>query len=169
MQTRPVQYLAGYPDSLREQARDLHLAGKLLPMLQARYPEAHEVSDNARLYTYVQDMKKTWMKSSPPLGKVRYCEKISTVHKALGLHTYAVRVQGNKLKRKNELRVGGVFKTLPADFLYMIVAHELAHLRHKDHDKAFYRLCCHMDPQYHRHELDLRLWLWAERTDPSTL
>jgi len=169
MRPRPVQYLAGYPEELRVQARELHVAGRLIPMLQKRYPEAHAVTDNARLYQYVQDMKKTYMKSSPPLGKIRYCEKISTVHKALGLHTYAVRVQGKKLKRKNELRVGGVFKTLPADFLFMIVAHELAHLRHKDHDKAFYRLCCHMDPGYHRHELDLRLWLWAERTDPAQL
>lgn len=169
MKPRPVQYLVGYPETVREQATALHRDGKLLPMLQRRYPEAHDISDNARLYRYVQDMKKAHMQRSPPLGKVRYCEKISTVHKALGLHTYAVRVQGNKLKRKNELRVGSVFKTLPADFLFMIVAHELAHLRHKDHDRAFYRLCTHIDPQYHRHELDLRLWLWADRTDPAQL
>ena len=169
MKPRPVDYLGGYPETVREQAHDLHRAGRLLPMLQKRYAESHNVTDNARLYAYVQDMKRSFMKSSPPLGKVRYCEKISTVHKALGLHSFVVRVQGKKLKRKNELRVGSVFKALPADFLYMIVAHELAHLRHKDHDKAFYRLCKHIDPQYHRHELDLRLWLWAERTPAEQL
>lgn len=161
MKPRPIDYLAGYPDHLRAQAHALHAEGRLLPMLESRYSEAHQVTDNARLYTYVQDMKRTYMKSSPPLGKVRYSDKISAVHNALGLHTYAVRVQGSRLKRKNELRVGSIFKTLPADLLFMIVAHELAHLRHKDHDKAFYRLCCHIDPDYHRHELDLRLWLHA--------
>ena len=119
--------------------------------------------DNGALYRYVQDLKRQYMRSAPPLGKVRYCEKISTVHHALGLHTYAVRVQGNKLKRKNELRVGSVFRQMPAAFLRAIVVHELAHLRHRDHDRAFYRLCTHMEPDYHRHEADLRLWLFAIR------
>ena len=159
MKPRPIHYLAGSPEEFRARADVLKAQGKLIPMLAARYPEAHDVPDNAALYRYVQDMKKTYMRSSPPLGKVRYCDKISTVHNALGLHTYAVRVQGNRLKRKNELRVGGLFRQLPATFLYMIVAHELAHLRHKDHDRAFYRLCHHIDPDYQRHEVDLRLWL----------
>ena len=88
MKPRPVDYLGGYPERVREQAHTLHREGRLLPMLQKRYRETHDITDNARLYTYVQDMKRTFMKSSPPLGKVRYCEKISTVHKALGLHTF---------------------------------------------------------------------------------
>ena len=33
------------------------------------------------------------------------------------------------------------------------------HLREKDHDKAFYQLCTHMEPQYHQYEFDLRLYL----------
>jgi predicted metal-dependent hydrolase len=28
----------------------------------------------------------------------------------------------------------------------MIVVHELAHLREREHDRAFYQLCCHMEP-----------------------
>ena len=68
-QTRPIW--GRLPERVREQAAALHFEDKLLPMLRMRYPEAHDVSDNVRLYTYVQDMKKTYMKSSPPLGKVR--------------------------------------------------------------------------------------------------
>lgn len=161
MEPPKVDLLAGFPPAVRARAEALHSAGQLLPLLQRRYPEAHEVHDNAALYRYVQDLKTAHMRSSPPLGKVRYCDKISTVHNALGLHTYAVRVQGSKLKRKNELRVGAVFRDMPAAFLFAIVVHELAHLRHRDHDRAFYRLCTHMDPDYHRHEADLRLWLYA--------
>ncbi len=159
--THRIQYLSGYPPEVAEKAWQMHQRGELLPRLLAHYTEPNPVTDNARLYTYVQDLKRTYMKSSDPLGKVRYSDKISTLNRALGLHTYVVRKQGAKLKRKNELRVASVFKELPADFLRMIVVHELAHLRHQDHDKAFYRLCCHMEPDYHRLELDLRLMLFA--------
>ena len=41
----------------------------------------------------------------------------------------------------------------------LIVVHELAHLKERDHDKAFYQLCLHMEPQYHQYEFDLRLYL----------
>jgi predicted metal-dependent hydrolase len=37
--------------------------------------------------------------------------------------------------------------------------HELAHLKEREHDKAFYALCCHMEPGYHQLEFDLRLYL----------
>ena len=41
----------------------------------------------------------------------------------------------------------------------MIVVHELAHLKQREHDKAFYQLCTHMAPDYHQLEFDLRLYL----------
>jgi len=41
----------------------------------------------------------------------------------------------------------------------MVVVHELAHLREKDHNKAFYQLCQHMEADYHQLELHLRLFL----------
>nr|WP_301280424.1 hypothetical protein [Chromobacterium subtsugae] len=37
-------------------------------------------------------------------------------------------------------------------------------MKERDHDRAFYQLCCHMLPDYHQLEFDLRLWLnWRER------
>jgi predicted metal-dependent hydrolase len=68
-------------------------------------------------------------------------------------------VQGNKLKAKREIRVATLFKTVPEPLLKMIVVHELAHLKERDHDKAFYQLCTHMEAGYHQLELDLRLVL----------
>jgi predicted metal-dependent hydrolase len=68
-------------------------------------------------------------------------------------------VQGNKLKAKHEIRIGTVFRDAPAEFLRMIAVHELAHLKEKQHDKAFYKLCCWMEPQYHQYEFDTRLYL----------
>lgn len=52
-----------------------------------------------------------------------------------------------------------VFKTAPEEFLRMIVIHELAHLKEKQHNKAFYKLCSHMDNSYHQLEFDMRLYL----------
>jgi predicted metal-dependent hydrolase len=162
-----VKYLAQYPDDLQEQVRALIDAGRLGEVLAARYPDTHNHSNNAALYTYVMARKRAAMASSPPLSKVRYCDKISTLNNALGTHTYATRVQGGKLKTKHELRIASVFKQAPPQFLEMIVVHELAHLRGRDHDKAFYRLCCHMLPDYHQIEFDMRLWLtWIDLGRP---
>jgi len=159
--------LVGVHPDVRAKALELAASGELLRRLQHRYPDRHGINNNGLLYSYVQEIKRSYMKSSDPLGKVRYSDKISSLHRALGLHTYAVRVQGNKLKRKNELRVCSRFKDFPPEFLRMVVVHELAHLRHRDHDRAFYRLCCHMEPEYHRYEQDLRLWLFAEARGPG--
>jgi predicted metal-dependent hydrolase len=41
----------------------------------------------------------------------------------------------------------------------MILAHELAHLREKEHNKAFYKLCAYMEPDYHQLEFEVRLYL----------
>jgi len=75
-------------------------------------------------------------------------------------------VQGAKVRTKHELRVASVLKRGPLEFLEMIVVHELARLRESEHNKAFFRLCRHMLPDYDQYELDMRIWLtWLER-DP---
>jgi UTP pyrophosphatase len=52
-----------------------------------------------------------------------------------------------------------MFKDAPPEFLRMITVHELAHLRLRDHDRAFYQLCEHMEPNYHQLEFDVRVYL----------
>jgi hypothetical protein len=68
-------------------------------------------------------------------------------------------VQGQRLKASREIRIASVFLDAPAEFLKMIVVHELAHLKENEHNKAFYQLCTHMTPDYHQLEFDLRLYL----------
>ncbi|MEN3277025.1 MAG: pyrophosphatase, partial [Massilia sp.] len=91
-----------------------------------------------------------------------YDPKLHTVRNALGTHSAVSRVQGGRLKAKREIRIAALFKEAPADFLRMIVVHELAHLKEREHGKAFYALCLHMEPDYHQLEFDLRLWLTAQ-------
>ncbi len=95
------------------------------------------------------------MKSSSPIAKVLYDTKICDINAALGTHTFVSCVQGGKLKAKNEIRISHVFKKVPEVFLRMIVTHELAHIKEKEHNKVFYKLCMHIEPAYHQLEFYL--------------
>ncbi len=52
-----------------------------------------------------------------------------------------------------------LFKEMPEAFLRLIVVHELAHLKEREHNKAFYQLCRHMEPEYAQLEFELRAYL----------
>ncbi|MDF3008709.1 MAG: putative metal dependent hydrolase [Enterobacter kobei] len=152
-------YLQGYPENLLAQVTSLIEQNRLGEVLQKRYPDTHNVTTDKALYQYTQDLKSQFLRNAPPINKVAYDNKIHVLNNALGLHTAISRVQGGKLKAKAEIRVATVFRNAPEAFLRMIVVHELAHLKEKDHNKAFYQLCCHMEPHYHQLEFDTRLWL----------
>lgn len=155
----PLNYISGYPAELQQQVQQLIDSNKLAAFLSQRYPDFHAVTSDKALRAYVMTIKDRYLKKSAPLSQIVYDNKIHVINNALGLHRYISRVQGGKLKSKNEIRIGSVFKNTPEPFLNMIVVHELAHLRHKEHDKNFYQLCLHMQPEYHQLEFDLRLYL----------
>jgi len=155
----PLTYLQGYPEHLLAQVRTLIERQELGQVLAERYPRGHEINSDKALYAYTLDLKQHYLRNAAPINKVAWDSKIHVLKNALGLHTAVSRVQGGKLKAKAEIRIATVFKTAPADFLRMIVVHELAHIKEKQHDKAFYQLCCHMEPRYHQLEFDTRLWL----------
>ncbi|HSV48083.1 MAG TPA: YgjP-like metallopeptidase domain-containing protein [Ramlibacter sp.] len=157
-----LPYLQGYPPELLAQVREMIRAGRLAQTLAQRHPETHDVRTERALYDYVNALKSSHMKSAPPLAKVAYDPKLHIVRNALGTHSTVSRIQGSRLKAKREIRIAALFKEAPADFLRMIVVHELAHLKEREHDKAFYALCLHMEPDYHQLEFDLRLWLTAQ-------
>jgi UTP pyrophosphatase len=167
-----LPYLRGYPPELLQQVRALIEAGRLAETVAQRHPEAHEVRTERALYDYVIDLKSRHMRSAPPVAKVAYDPTLHIVRNALGTHSAVSRVQGGRLKAKREIRIATLFRQAPADFLRMIVMHELAHLKEREHDKAFYALCLHMEPHYHQLEFDLRLWLTAREStqaDPDPL
>ncbi|WP_437890594.1 YgjP-like metallopeptidase domain-containing protein [Phytobacter sp. V91] len=154
-----LTYLQGYPESLLNQVQTLITQNRLGEVIQTRYPGTHDITTDKALYQYTQDFKNQFLRNAPQINKVAYDSKIHVLKNALGLHTSVSRVQGGKLKAKAEIRVATVFRQAPEAFLRMIVVHELAHLKEKDHNKAFYQLCCHMEPQYHQLEFDMRLWM----------
>lgn len=154
-----LKYLSAYPAEIKDQVQKMITQDRLVKFLRAKYPAPHNIVNDAALRDYVMELKNRYLKKSAPLSKVVYDKKIHVINNALGLHTYVSRVQGNKLKSKNEIRISSVFQKAPEALLNMIVVHELAHLKEKDHNKAFYKLCQHMLPDYHQLELDMRLYL----------
>lgn len=168
-----LRFLTGYPAHLLDQVQRLVDQGKLVDVLRQRYPDRHDVRTDKALYDFVMDYKQRCLRSSEPLSKIAFDSKIQVIAHALGTHTMVSRVQGGKLKVKREIRVASLFKDTPPEFLRMIVVHELAHLKEREHNKAFYSLCTHMEPHYHQYEFDLRLYLvaqelklWADPTPP---
>ncbi len=154
-----MKYLAGYPEHVLAQVRELLAEDRLGALLRSRYSNRHDIRSDRALFDYVQGLKSEFLRSAEPLSKVCFDSKLHVIRHALGTHTSVSRVQGGKLKAKREIRIATLFREAPPEFLKMITVHELAHLKEKAHDKAFYQLCIHMEPHYHQYEFDLRLYL----------
>lgn len=154
-----LPFLQGYPHETLAQVEALQGGQGIGAWLLKKYPSAHGLRTDRALYDYVQDLKGEHLRGAEPLSKVAFDSKLQVVQHALGTHTTVSRVQGTKLKSKREIRVASLFKDTPAEFLSMIVVHELAHLKERNHDKAFYQLCTHMQPSYHQLEFEVRLYL----------
>lgn len=159
----PLKYLAGYPPALQDKVRLLLERDELGDYLQRRYPQRHQVQSDKALYAYISALKQEHLRNAPAIDKALYDSKLDVIRKALGLHTAISRVHGGKLVAKKEIRIASVFREAAPEFLRMIAVHELAHLKEYEHNKAFYRLCEHMEPDYHQLEFDLRMYLcWRD-------
>ena len=156
---KELKYLNHYPDETKKQVHQLIKQKKLSHYLLSKYKKLHVIKTDKALFSYVVELKDEHMKKSSPLSKAIYDGKINVIHNALGTHHFISRVQGSKLKAKNEIRIASMFKSVPEEFLRMIIVHELAHFKEKEHNKSFYKLCEYMEPSYHQIEFDLRLYL----------
>lgn len=154
----PPNYLAGYPAAQVEQVRRLIEQGRMGDALLEKYPHAHEVRTDRALYDYVQEIKAAYLRKVGQASKVAFDNKLHVVN-ALGTHMRISRVQGARLVAKREIRIAAMFREMPPEFLRMIAVHELAHFREREHNKVFYQLCQHMEPNYAQLEFDLRTYL----------
>lgn len=154
-----LTYIAHYPELLKAQIRQLIEQEKLGKYLLLKYPTTHSLTSDKALYAYVMDLRAQFLRKSEPLSKVLYDGKISDINDALGLHRVSIKNHGGRLRSKSEIRVASLFKNAPEPFLKMICVHELAHLKEREHNKAFYALCEKMEPSYHQLEFDVRVYL----------
>ena len=158
-QIQPLKYLSHYPEPLLEKVRTLIREKQLFEVLKKKYPAIHEVRSNRALYDYVTGIKNAHLKKAGPVARIQWDDRISTLENCLGRHRFISRVQGAKLRASNEIHIASVFKQAPEPFLRVIAVHELAHLKEKDHNRAFYNLCEHIEPDFHQLEFDMRLFL----------
>lgn len=154
-----LKYLAGYSAETLSHVQEVIANQRLGAILLQKYPGIHEIRSDNSLYSYAMSLKNRFMSKAQPLNSVVYDSKIQVIQHALGQHHFISRVHGSKLKAVNQIKIASVFRTAPEAFLKMILVHELAHFREKEHNKAFYQLCVHMEPNYHQYEFDLRLYL----------
>jgi len=130
----PLKYLSAYNENIKNQVQEMIVNNTLSTYLLTKYPRTHQIYNDKALRGYVMEIKNQYLKKSDPLSQIKYDDKIHVINNALGLHTYVSRVQGGKLKSKNEIRIGAMFKKCPEAFLEMIVVHELSHLKEKEHN-----------------------------------
>jgi hypothetical protein len=154
-----LKYLTGYPVETLRQVQEIVNNGRLGKILLKKYPKPHEIRTDKQLYEFTMDIKSRYLGKTQPLKRVIYDSKIKVIQHALGQHHFITKVQGNKTRTVNEIKIASIFKNSPEAFLNMITVHELSHFREKEHNKSFYQLCRHMQPQYHEYEFDLRLYL----------
>ena len=153
------RFLAGYPEPLLDQVRQQLADGRLGAALARNYPERHAVRTDAALYDHAMALKSRYLRNASALAKVVFDNRLQIDQRALGTLTNVSRVQGGRLTAKREVRVAALFKDAPAAMLEMIVVHELAHLKEREHNKPFYALCQHMLAGYLQIEFDTRLYL----------
>ncbi|MDC0611627.1 M48 family metallopeptidase [Vibrio sp.] len=158
--TSVTKVIQGYPDNIVKQIEKLITEQRFIAWFESRFgTQGHSIQNDKALYEYVMEFKNRYLRKAGPLAKVQYDNKIHVINNALGLHTYNTKQHGNRVIRKNEIKIASIFKQAPEPMLRMLVVHELAHIKEKDHDKAFYQLCCHMEPNYHQLEFDARLFV----------
>jgi len=154
-----LKYLTGYPAETIQHVQQVISDERLGEILKTKYPQCHSIRTDKQLFEFTVALKNQFMSKAQPLNRAQYDSKIKVIQHALGQHHYITRVQGNKTKTVNEIKIASVFRVAPEAFLKMIVVHELAHFKEKEHNKSFYQLCRHMQPNYHQYEFDLRLYL----------
>ena len=97
-----LKYLSAYSVDIQAQVTTLISDQRLANFLLNKYPKIHSIANDNQLREFVQDLKNQYLKKSAPLSKITFDNKIHVINNALGLHSYVTRVQGGKLKSKNE-------------------------------------------------------------------
>ena len=87
-------------------------------------------------------------------------ETVKVFAKKLGVMPKGIRIKSQKklwgsCGRNHVINLNWKLALFPREVFEYVVAHEMSHLRHMDHSKAFWKLVASLQPEYKRH----RDWL----------
>ena len=151
-------YFSAYSEQIKAQILSLLKSGQLSRYFLNKYPEKHQLKSEKQLFEYTNKLKQHYLKHAAKLDSVKYHKQQDLVLNALGTHTFKRHQQGNRLRAQHHIAISNQLKDAPEPIIRALIVHELAHFREKEHNKNFYRLSCHMEPNYYQLELDLRLF-----------
>lgn len=154
-----LSFLETCSEKLQNKIRNIIDKGELDAYIKDLYPEIHNISTDKALFAYAQEIRKKYMRKAPPAHKVVFDDGDDNVYNGLGDNINELILTDNGHKIKNVIRISSLFKSAPLELFHMVLVHELAHLKERDHSKNFFRLCQHMDDDYEQHEFDLHLFL----------
>lgn len=152
-------YFGHYPEQVQQQVDSLLQQQRLGQFFTQRYPHPHDIKTDKQLYNYIERLRQEYMKNSPRVHLAAYVKRHNMALNALGTHTYKTTQHGGRHKTSHQIHIEATLRHAPEPILRALVVHELAHFKEKQHNKAFYNLCQHMEPHYHQLELELRLFL----------
>jgi predicted metal-dependent hydrolase len=102
--------------------------------------------DEERFQKHIDTFYKEEAKVYVPLLVERWAEKMGLF--PCSVHFRKTRRQWGSCSGKNVLNFNTMVMKLPPRVIEYVIVHELAHIRHKHHQKAFWELVAHYLPEY---------------------
>ena len=118
-------------------------------------PEARRRMENAGLITPEVIRELTERAKSELPGRVRYYAGLMKVEPT-GIRITSARKRFGSCSGKNSLCFSCLLMLYPQEAIDYVVVHELAHIKHHDHSRAFYSFVSSVMPDYKRREALLR-------------
>ncbi|MFT5089959.1 MAG: hypothetical protein ACI8PG_004333, partial [Planctomycetota bacterium] len=75
-----LRYIDGSPEDVLERVQAMLEHGELEKLLSKRYPISNTITSDKSLYDFVIELKKRYLKSSPPIARVLFDKRISIDH-----------------------------------------------------------------------------------------
>lgn len=139
--------------------------GRLLPLVRAARPADAGIGDAISLYTRYREPDEGQLQSALERLYQREAltlltDKSARLATQLGLNVSSVRVRRTKSKWghcsiRGELQYNWLVCLAPEPVVDYLVAHEVCHLQHHNHSRAFWQLVESVCPRYR----ELRRWL----------
>ncbi len=149
---------------------ELYYMGKAYPLILTRHSKKrvqfdfdedrfslfYHIYDEKLFQTHIDRFYKQEAQKQIPTHVELWAEKMSLSPESL--HFRKTKRQWGSCSGKNILSFNTMMMKLPQDVIQYIVIHELAHIKHKHHQKSFWNLIEEYLPDYRQHVAQLKTY-----------